>query len=565
MKQVGNYNVDEKAIGSGGMGQVFRGTSPDGRAVAIKEILPQFVSDPEYRSRIEREIEFMKMIDNPNVVKIYDSFEENNCLYIVMELIDGLNIEEYIGQNGPMEWRRALGYMIQLLNTLQDVHNHEIVHRDIKPGNIMIRSNGEICLLDFGVAKDISVPANEGATMLGTVIGTDGYMSPEQAQGMSIDHRADIYSLGCVLYFMLTGAHAFNAISDHEMKNNIIHKQFPRLAEKRSDLPPALQVVLDRAVDKNMVTRHQTCTAFAEQLNSVLTGKTMLRTGQDSQQFEISIGRENCDIIVDNLRVSRHHADVRLKQFTGGEFFIYTDHSSNGTQINGTQLSKGMSYNIRRGDMVHIVLAGEGGIQLSMIEIENALKRKYPDTFGAKPTPAPAPPGVFGGYAPMQGAPLPIGIPTKSLGFSGAISKCFKKYATFTGRASRAEYWWFVLFNFIVEMIIGLAFLFIFLGMQDTFRYAPEEAVALILIFSVIYGLYYLAVLLPSLAVMIRRFHDVGRGWKLFFCTLIPVVNIYFCIYALILLCTAGDRGMNKYGPPPSDEDNNPQPAPGMW
>lgn len=560
MKQVGNYLVDEKAIGSGGMGQVFKGTDPEGRPVAIKEILPTFVADPEYRSRIEREMEFMKMLDNPNVVKIYDNFEMNGSLYIVMELIEGKNVEEHVSQNGPMEWQKALDYMMKLLATLQDVHNHGIVHRDIKPGNIMIRSNGEICLLDFGVAKDISGPAKEGATVIGTVIGTDGYMSPEQAAGMSIDHRADIYSLGCVLFFILTGSHAYTAMSDFEMKSNILTKAFPRLDSKIVGLPPSLQVVLDRAVDKNMANRHQSCAIFAEQLECVLTGKTVMRTGMDNQQYVISVGREGCDISFgpENLRVSRHHADIRMKRFTGGEFYIYSDCSSNGTVINGQPLSNGMSYNIPRGENATILLAGDPNSKLSMRQIEQAMQAKYPDAFGNQNVqgadagmPLPPSPAPGGGFPPPPGT---FGQPAASqaMSFGAAIKTCFTKYANFTDRASRAEYWWWALFNALINviiMVVGL--LTIELAAMDV--YIDEGTEMEIGIFGIVlYGLWNLIVLVPSLAVMIRRFHDVGRGWKLFFCLFIPIAQIYFMFYALILLCTAGDQGPNKYGPPPA-------------
>lgn len=237
MRQIGNYTVEDTPIGSGGMGQVLRGTSPDGRMpVAIKEILPTFVSDVEYRSRIESEINFLKKLDNDNVVRVYDHFELGGNLYIVMELVEGLNIEQYVHKNGPIAWKDAVQYMVKLLRTMQDVHEHNIIHRDIKPGNIMIRPDGDICLLDFGVAKDVSRPGT-GGTVVGTVIGTDGYMSPEQAQGYTVDCRTDVYALGCVLYYMITGSHAFSAASELEMENAITNKPFPKIEDKVRGVP----------------------------------------------------------------------------------------------------------------------------------------------------------------------------------------------------------------------------------------------------------------------------------------------------------------------------------------
>lgn len=555
MIQIGNYTVEEQPIGSGGMGQVFKGTAPDGRPVAIKEIQPQFAADPEFRTRIEREIRFMQSLNNPNIVKLYDYFEMNNCLFIVMEFIDGLNLEQYVEQKGAIPWREAVNYMIQLLMTMQDVHNHGIVHRDIKPGNIMIRNNGEICLLDFGVAKDVSTPAKEGATVIGTVIGTDGYMSPEQAVGLSIDHRSDIYSLGCVLYFIITGSHAYSAISDFQMKSNILTQEIPRLATKVGGLPPSLQVVLDRAVDKNMNNRHQQCSEFAEQLDCVITGKTVKRTGIDTAEFKIMVGRDqHADIKMDSLRVSREHAEIRFKRFTGGEYYIFTDSSSNGTVINGQKLTRGMSYNIRRGENPRILLAGENSAQLQMRDIERVMHAKYPQAFQVNEPEPPVGPG------PASDPGLPAPAPkqeTDSETFTGAIKTCFTKYADFSGRASRAEYWWFALFNIIVFGIIAIIGL---LTLEEngennvTFGFNDPEEFETSLTTLIVLGAWWLVTVLPSLAVLIRRLHDVGKGWGLFFCQFIPVANIYFCLYTFFLLCTQGSPLPNKYGNPPGTE-----------
>ena len=139
MIQIGNYEVEEKPIGSGGMGEVLKGYAPSGLPVALKKILPQFVSDYEYRKRIEQEIKFLHDLDHPNVVKVYDSFTLDGNLFIVMELIEGKNLEQFVNTNGPIPWKDAVKIMTRLLDTLQYVHEHNIVHRDIKPGNIMVK------------------------------------------------------------------------------------------------------------------------------------------------------------------------------------------------------------------------------------------------------------------------------------------------------------------------------------------------------------------------------------------------------------------------------------------
>lgn len=410
MKQIGNYVVEDKPIGSGGMGFIYKGVAPDGvTPVAVKQILPHFVADIEYKKRIESEIEFLKKLHNDHVVKIYDNMEIQGNLYIIMEYVDGLNVEQYVEKNGPIPWQDAVVYMTQLLDTMQDVHSTGIIHRDIKPGNIMIRSNGQICLLDFGVAKDSSNNNKKGGTVFGTVIGTDGYMSPEQAEGLSIDHRSDIYGLGCVLYFMLTGTHAFGHIgSELKMQIAITRDAFPPLSQKVKGLPSKLQSVLDNAVNKNMMKRYQSCREFKLDLGSLLPHGTKI-SGIGANNVSVSIGRENCDICIgtDNMKVSRHHANVTLKQFTGGQFYVYTDCSSNGTTIDGIRLSRGMTHNIPKGAKPSIHLANDPTCRLDINIVAKELERKLRDMqadegleqgghSGDQPEPGPVPPPVPG-------------------------------------------------------------------------------------------------------------------------------------------------------------------------
>lgn len=558
MRQVGKYIVEDVPLGSGGMGRVLKGAAPEGFPVAIKEILPIFVSDVEYRARIESEINFLKKLNNPNVVKVYDHFEQDGNLYIVMELVEGHNIEQYVGINGPIPWQDAARYMVKLLETMQDVHEHGIVHRDIKPGNIMIRPNGEICLLDFGVAKDVSNNNRSGGTVVGTIIGTDGYMSPEQSQGLSIDHRSDVYALGCVLYFMLTGKHAFGSTgSELTMHKIITEGKFPKLSDSIKGLPSSLQTVLDHAVDKNMMRRYQSCREFASQLAKVMPGGTQINSANRTREISVSVGRENCDICIapESLKVSRHHADITKRHFTGGEFFIFSDCSSNGTMINGQMLRKGMSYNIPVGQNPEILLAGDPSCRLDMAEVAEAFARKkammdaaegagaqssasgsFDAHAGYSDSGFPPPPGPGYGPGPMPGsgprrAPRPN---SDSESFFGAVKTCFNKYATFSGRASRAEFWWFQLFNFIISAIVGMI-----CGFMVAATYEPSYA-----FLSYIWAF---AILLPSWAVCVRRLHDTNRsGWNLLL-GLIPLVG---GIILLVWFCQRGTEGPNKYGTP---------------
>lgn len=339
MRQIANYTIEDTPIARGGMGQIFRGRDNQGKIVAIKEILPEFASDWAILSRIEKEVEFLLKVNHPSIVKLYAAFRDDATqnYYIVMELVEGLNIEQYVTKHGAIPEQQAVELMLKILDALQCVHNAHIVHRDIKPSNIMIRPDGNVCLLDFGVAKDMD--NNNGSTIPGSIIGTSGYMSPEQADGFSINFRSDIYSLGCVFYYMLTGHHAFNTLaSEFETANAILNNEFPRLSKYKSGLSDILQRILDKATNKNMMLRYQNCYEFMAALSN---GTHVSHTGTFAPVL-ISIGREMCDIIINDAdrKISRHHADVELKEFTGGKYYVFTDCSANGTVVNRKPLRK---------------------------------------------------------------------------------------------------------------------------------------------------------------------------------------------------------------------------------
>lgn len=375
MRQIGNYTVEDEPMARGGMGQIFRGRDKYGHVVAVKEILPEFATDMSILARIEKEVEFLAKIDHPSIVKLYAAFRDpkSQCYYIVMELVEGLNIEQYVMRNGPIPPEKAVDLMLKILDAVQCVHNAHIVHRDIKPSNIMIRPNGNVCLLDFGVAKDMD---HGGLTVAGSIIGTSGYMSPEQAAGYSINNSSDIYSLGCVFFYMLTGHHAFNTLtSDFETKDAIINNEFPRLSKYNPNLPPVLQQILDKATDKNMMRRYQSCYEFMSALSN---GTHVSHTGSTNMPVMLTVGRENCDITVNDSqhKVSRHHADIELKEFTGGKYYVFTDHSSNGTIVNGKPV-RGSSVSIPAdGNLPEIYLAGVADGHLDWNKVKAELNKR---------------------------------------------------------------------------------------------------------------------------------------------------------------------------------------------
>lgn len=375
MRQIGNYTVEDEPMARGGMGQIFRGRDKFGHTVAVKEILPEFATDMSILARIEKEVEFLAKIDHPSIVKLYAAFRDPNtqCYYIVMELVEGQNIEQYVMRNGPIPPDKAVDLMLKILDAVQCVHNAHIIHRDIKPSNIMIRPNGNVCLLDFGVAKDMD---HQGMTVAGSIIGTSGYMSPEQAAGYSINNSSDIYSLGCVFFYMLTGHHAFNTLtSDFETKDAIINNEFPRLSKYNKNLSPVLQQILDKATDKNMMRRYQSCYEFMSALSN---GTHVSHTGSTNMPVMVTVGRENCDIILNDAehKISRHHADIELKEFTGGKYYVFTDHSSNGTIVNGRPIRSSSVSFPADGPLPEIYLAGVVDGHLDWSEVKTELDKR---------------------------------------------------------------------------------------------------------------------------------------------------------------------------------------------
>lgn len=330
------YDVEDTPIAKGGMGAIYKGTDPSGRTVAIKKVLAQYVLNTDIRARFHQEVEILNRLDHPNIVKMFASFEIDGDIYLVMEFVNGRTLEEIVRSEGPLDEQRAISIMTEVLKPLAHVHQNGIVHRDLKPSNIMVRNNGEVCLLDFGIAKDIN---SKGLTVGQLTIGTTGYMSPEQAEGLNIDGRSDIYSLGCVLYYLLTGRNAVNQQqNDHAVRIEIITTDIPDIRKFRPNLSQHLYSVLKRATDKNMLKRFQSCDDFRRALQEPLHAATTINAPATGPV--VSVGRENCTLNISDPKtvVSRHHADIDIVTHNGRPHFRFTDRSANGTTVEGRRI-----------------------------------------------------------------------------------------------------------------------------------------------------------------------------------------------------------------------------------
>jgi serine/threonine-protein kinase len=330
MGKISIYNINDTPIGGGGMGEVYLGWDSNGNAVAIKKMRAELTTDANLCAFFHKEVNTLIQLEHQSIVKMRASFEERGNLYLVMEYVEGETIEQYIKRQGVIAESEAIRLLIDILPAIGYLHQKGFVHRDIKPSNIMIRSNGKVCLLDFGIVKDMK---NSNGHTVNQIVGTDGYMSVEQAEGMSIDHRSDIYSLGCVLYYMLIGNHAIQKQSnDYAMRQTIIKSAFPRAKDFNPNLSDNIQRILDKATDKNMLRRFQSCREFELELSG---GGTIV---SDENNDTVSVGRESCDIIISHPKVSRRHVDIEATDCSEGIIYKIKDRSTNGTVVNGEKI-----------------------------------------------------------------------------------------------------------------------------------------------------------------------------------------------------------------------------------
>jgi eukaryotic-like serine/threonine-protein kinase len=273
--KLGAYEITEP-LGAGGMGEVYRARdSKLGRMVALK-VLPAHLSrDQDALARFEREAKALGALQHPNVLGIYDFGTQDGIAYAVMELLEGETLRGVIAR-GPVPERRALAIGAQIAEGLAAAHAKGIVHRDLKPENVFVLKDGRVKLLDFGLAKVTPLSeaetsefdAGDVATDAGVVMGTVGYMAPEQVRGAAVDARADIFALGCVLYELVTGQRAFSRPSAVETLNAILKDQPDGIDEDTAQLPPALGRFLGHCLDKDPERRFQSAQDVAFALGS---------------------------------------------------------------------------------------------------------------------------------------------------------------------------------------------------------------------------------------------------------------------------------------------------------
>jgi hypothetical protein len=257
-------------IGAGGMGEVYRARDPRlGRDVAIKVLPAAFASDPDRRVRFEREARAVAALSHPNILVVHDVGVHEGHAYLVTEVLDGETLRARL-EGGALPVRKAIDVAVQIARGLTAAHDKAIAHRDLKPENVFLLKDGQVKILDFGLARH--APMDTGATQTvaamtdpGTVLGTAGYMAPEQVRGQAVDGRADLFALGAVLYEMLSGTRAFQRDTAADTLTAILKEDPPELAGTRTDFSPALDRIARHCLEKNVAERFQTArdVAFA--------------------------------------------------------------------------------------------------------------------------------------------------------------------------------------------------------------------------------------------------------------------------------------------------------------
>src|SRR6266536_2308493 len=277
-RTIGHYKLSER-IGTGGMGEVYLATDMTaGRKAALKLLPMRFTGDAERLKRFQQEAHAVVALNHPNILTVYEIGEDHSTHYIASELIEGETLRQRLTR-GRMEVGEAVDVAIQVTSALAAAHEAGIVHRDIKPENIMLRPDGYVKVLDFGIAKlaeqevPVTVPTDEALllveTNLGSILGTVRYMSPEQAYGAPVDKGTDIWSLGVVLYEMITGHVPFTGETPGEAMSSILEKEPPPLTSYVAQIPVELQQIISKTLRKDRKERYQSAHELLEALKNL--------------------------------------------------------------------------------------------------------------------------------------------------------------------------------------------------------------------------------------------------------------------------------------------------------
>jgi Tol biopolymer transport system component len=286
-KHLGQYEILSK-LGEGGMGEVYRARDPRlDRTVAIKVLSAQLAGNADALARFEREAMSVAKLSHPNILSIFEFAHDGATSFVVTELVDGETLRTRL-EGGALPQRRAVGYALQIARGIAAAHARGIVHRDLKPENVMITRDEQVKILDFGLAKPVELGPSDAtrgpslATGAGLVLGTFGYMAPEQVRGLQVDHRTDIFAFGAVLYEMLSGMRAFRGDTAADTMSAILSQDPPDVDVARPSISPAIERIVRRCLEKNPDLRFQSANDLAFALETLSTTTSSAATIADA-------------------------------------------------------------------------------------------------------------------------------------------------------------------------------------------------------------------------------------------------------------------------------------------
>jgi serine/threonine-protein kinase len=329
LKSLGRYEI-KGVLGKGAMGLVYDGRDPNlDRRVAIKTILTRQLDAKEQKEvamRFEREVTAVARLNHRNIVQVYDFGSENDLAYIVMEFVEGRELESYFKKGERFDLKTLFKLQIELLDALDFAHEAGIIHRDVKPANVMVDGGGHTKLTDFGVARLTDGPQGE-ATRMGKQIGTPSYMSPEQIQGVPLDRRSDVFSAGIIFYQFLTGKKPFESGSQFGLQAKIVQED-PVWPSALVQVAPEYDRVMARALAKDPNQRYKSARKFAEALKRLQEGKAPEEPGEapialpGAAAADDASGSEADVEFWNDVKDSKEPEDIELylEQFKRGKF-----------------------------------------------------------------------------------------------------------------------------------------------------------------------------------------------------------------------------------------------------
>jgi hypothetical protein len=340
----GRFRLDEK-IGSGGMSTVYLAFDPTlERWVAIKLMHRDISTDPQQLERFRREARAVARLSHPHVVTVIDAGEDDGTPYIVFEYVEGETLKERIARMGRLPVSEAVAYAIEIGRALSCAHSHRLVHRDVKPQNVLIDLDGRAKVTDFGIARSLEA---QGLTATGRVLGTTDYVSPEQAMGHDVTEQSDIYSLGICLYEMLTGEVPFRADTQVAVAMQHVREPLPDVQRRRPEISAALAAVIERATAKETRNRYATADAMVHDLEQVLAIEAA-RTGQTSGEATTvlrSLPGDTADFAPGRLRHPRRalFASVLVLALAAGLIAWFATRTERGPGEAATPKTPGLS------------------------------------------------------------------------------------------------------------------------------------------------------------------------------------------------------------------------------